>query len=71
MKKVITEEFNICSRHKTDEDRRKPFLRWAKKKAPDLYEGLLNGRVKFKDEWLAPIQSIRIVKRVVDENCPF
>lgn len=34
-------------------DRKKPFLRWAKKKVPSLYENLITGRVRFKDEWLS------------------
>lgn len=86
MTNIETRGSNKGSIYPTYEDRKKPFLRWAKRNAPGLYDSLTKGRVVFKDKWLAQVETAQIVskeegveiakrketiERLLDDELPF
>lgn len=54
MGKFKEANFDLILKHQERKERQKPFLAWAARKAPDLYDRLVRGETRFKDEWLGP-----------------
>ncbi len=67
MGKLKEHYFDAIERNQLYQWRKKPFLSWAQRNNPSLYEALTNGRIRFKDKWLAPLPDKKVVPYVSDD----